>query len=66
MKEGRIRYAKKVAIDNFCKINNKLDNRFKLTIVGDGKFQIIEDIIKQSIDNAINIYETGKPLKEKR
>ena len=60
MKEGRIEYAKKKAIENFNNINNKLDERFKLTIVGDGKYQIIEEMIKQTIDIAIKIYEDGK------
>ena len=61
MKDGRIRYAKKQAIKNFNRINSQLDEQFKLTLLGDGKYQIIEEIIKQSIDIAIKIYEDGKP-----
>ena len=61
MIDGRIRYAKKKAIENFNHINSQLNEQFKLTITGDGKYQIIEDIIKQTVDIAIKIYEDGKP-----
>jgi len=61
MKEGRIGYAKKKAIENFNNINNKLDESLKITITGDGKYHIIEEMIKQTVDIAIKIYEDGKP-----
>lgn len=52
---------KKRQFKNFVNINSNLDKQFKLTFAGDGKYQIIEDIIKQTVDITIKIYETGKP-----
>lgn len=60
MEKSRARYAKKRAIENFNQINNSLVENFRLTIPGDGKYQIIEELIKQTVDIAIEIYKNGK------
>lgn len=60
MKKSRIGFIKSKAIKNFNELNQKLDERFKLTEVGDGKYKIIEELISQTINITIDSIHNDK------
>ena len=63
--DSKMGYAKKCAMSYYNKVNNNLPTHLKLNITGDAKYQIIEKIISEAVEQAIHIQETGKPLRVK-
>lgn len=61
-KEALKRYAKKSALSDFDKFNLNLPEHLKITTLGDGKYQLIEKIIENTINQVISIQETKKPI----
>ena len=61
-KEILKRYAKKSSLADFDKFNYNLPEHLKLTTIGDGKYQLIEKIIENTINQVISIQETKKPI----
>lgn len=60
MKGSKIALIKLKAIKNFNELNQKLEERFKLTEFGDGKHKIIEEIISQTINITIDSINSEK------
>ena len=61
-KETLKRYAKKSSLSDFDKFNLSLPEQLKLTTLGDGKYQLIEKIIENTINQVLSIQETKRPI----
>jgi len=61
-KETLKRYSKKSSLSDFDKFNLSLPEQLKLTTLGDGKYQLIEKIIENTINQVLSIQETKRPI----